>query len=423
MLNFIKKLNFIGKTSVNIITVFIIQVLIVSLGLATNIAIARLFGKPVLGMYSYFMSLTGFILLFVYPGFSNSISKIVASSPSYYYDLNKKALISSLLLSLVVIPLSYLMTSYLGLNPALNYFYAFVIVYIILSLPYHNSIQTLRGFEKFTFASFFDLLNRIFVVITLLILFLSGASVYSVFMAVNIALMISILFQKHYVKNYLRKHIKIKNPLAISFKKLFTESSLFFFVGLSTIGIYAVDRLSIKYVLDFSSLGLYEAYSNVVNIIRLSAYVLPFVLIPMATKTKYQIKKSFLKIMLLLLPFALIVGILSYYVVPLLFGAQFKIPLNYPLPWLMVISASSLVIFSYFNSILLGENMFSKSLLSMTIIDAVLSMVVNFILNIYFLNRFGIIGAPIATIIVLWAKIIINVSFLKHVRHRISKKA
>ena len=144
---------------------------------------------------------------------------------------------------------------------------------------------------------------------------------------------------------------------------------------------------------------------------------LPIVLVPSAAIFQYKIKKSFGKLLIFLIPFAMIIGGLSFLVVPLFYGAGFNLDTPW-LPWILVISSSLLVIYTFFNSIYVGENKIKKRDMKILGIDAALSIFLNIFLNIIFIKTYGVIGAPIATSIVLLLKIILMFYGLKLMRKK-----
>jgi O-antigen/teichoic acid export membrane protein len=133
----------------------------------------------------------------------------------------------------------------------------------------------------------------------------------------------------------------------------------------------------------------------------------------MAAVSNYKIKKSLFKILIVIIPFAIFVLAASYVIVPLLYGANYK---DLYLPIALVISSTLLVIYSYFNSIFVGENEPNKKYLTIISIDFFLSLILNTFLNILFIKKYGIIGAPIATSIVIVLKILLNMYAIKKLR-------
>jgi len=178
-----------------------------------------------------------------------------------------------------------------------------------------------------------------------------------------------------------------------------------FLMALSFNAMYNIDKIAIKYVLDFSQLGLFSAYASVVNSIRLIAPAFPFILIPAAAQTKYNIKKSLQKTLFFLIPLASSIVVGSYLFVPILYGAEFSA--EFLLPALIAIPSSLLVVYALLIGIFVGECKESKFKRKILTIDFLTSTIFNLVLNIYFIKLFGILGSPIATAIILSFKIML----------------
>jgi len=148
-------------------------------------------------------------------------------------------------------------------------------------------------------------------------------------------------------------------------------------------------------------------------VIRLTAYVFPVVVMPMAVKSKYKLRKSFWRLLMVLVPFAFVVLVASYVLVPILYGAEYKDSL---LPLALVIASSLMVIYSYLNSVFAGENAFSRRYVGIIIVDVLLSLVGSVVLGVMFARYFGIVGVPIAIAFVVLLKILLNVYGIKRLR-------
>ena len=88
--------------------------------------------------------------------------------------------------------------------------------------------------------------------------------------------------------------------------------------------------------------------------------------------------------------------------VPLLYGAQYA---HRWLPVALVISSTLLVVYSYLNSILVGENSISKFYFKIIVIDFLITAIINTGLVMVFVRYWGILGAPIATGVTVLLKI------------------
>jgi len=402
--------RFFGKTGFVVSKVFFIYLLSAGLIFLINIVIARFFGKEYFGIYSYFFGLANLIYLFAVFGCNNSIAKLIARNKLQAKDLIFKNISLVFMFSIFFSVVGYLIAEYFNLNPSLPYFGFLVFLFVLLISWFTVLTGVLRGFRKFTSASFFLVINRIFLIIGVLVIALLLRNFILILAATSVATLLTYPFIYSDIKRALPE-----NKERVSFKYVLKNSFMFFLVGVSLLSLYFIDRISIRYVLSFSDLGQYSSYATIINVIRVAAYAIPFVLISKSVTIKYQIGSSVKKILSALIPFAVFVGFASYVLVPILFGQEFVIQSVW-LPWAIVLSCSLLVIYSFFNSIFVGEGGYSSGHIKILSIDAGLSLLLNLFLNIILIRQIGIIGAPIATSAVLVLKIGLNVYGLKRER-------
>ena len=405
-MNFLKKK--LGETSTHLFKTFFVYGFIALTMIVIKVLIARFYGQEELGIFTYFFSLVSLVFLFTSFGFPEAITQTIIKEPSKLKSVLKLYWPLITLSTVIFTVLTVAITTFTGLNPQINYFWLAVVGYIIIYTLFYTTYSILRGFKKFVDASLFSLVNRIFFIAFIVLAFLLSVSFVGVLLSMSLALVIATLFSLPKIKK-LKNNFVVKTELK---PFLYLSFSLF----LMQVGFYSLRFLSeivIGYLVDFNSLGLYSAYSSVTNVIRLVAYVFPVVVLPMAVVNKYKIKQSLKKIILILLPFSLIVLVATFVLVPLLYGQEYT---NFYLPFFLVLSSTLLVVYSYFNSVFVGENKFSKFYLKILGIDFFLSLIVNTLLNIWLISEFGIVGAPIATTITIIFKILLNSYALKKLR-------
>ena len=405
-MNFLKKK--LGETSTHLFKTFFVYGFIALTMIVIKVLIARFYGQEELGIFTYFFSLVSLVFLFTSFGFPEAITQTIIKEPSKLKSVLKLYWPLITLSTVIFTVLTVAITTFTGLNPQINYFWLAVVGYIIIYTLFYTTYSILRGFKKFVDASLFSLVNRIFFIAFIVLAFLLSVSFVGVLLSMSLALVIATLFSLPKIKK-LKNNFLVKTELK---PFLYLSFSLF----LMQVGFYSLRFLSeivIGYLVDFNSLGLYSAYSSVTNVIRLVAYVFPVVVLPMAVVNKYKIKQSLKKIILILLPFSLIVLVATFVLVPLLYGQEYT---NFYLPFFLVLSSTLLVVYSYFNSVFVGENKFSKFYLKILGIDFFLSLIVNTLLNIWLISEFGIVGAPIATTITIIFKILLNSYALKKLR-------
>jgi len=376
--------------------------------LLIKILIARLYGQENLGVYTYFFGLVSLAFLFTSFGLPEALTQTLAKDKRYLKSGLKHFLVFIIPFTFVFIVIFILVTNYLNLNPEIRLFNLAFILYIVCYSLFYLTYSILRGYKQFVIGSFFSLCERIFFIIFLILLFFISSSFTWVLIVMSLALLLASFIS---LPRIIKK--SDKEQIIIPKKTFFSIAIALFLTQISFYSLRYIDILTIQYLLNLMDLGLYSAYASVTNIIRLIAYVFPVVVLPMAVTSKFKLRLAFKKILFLLVPFSVIVLILTYFVVPLFYGVEYKTTC---LPIYLVISSFLLVLYSYFNSVFVGENKFSKFYINLLVIDVCLSLILNTILNLYFISKLGLIGAPIATSIVIILKIILNIYGIKRLR-------
>jgi len=404
-----------GETSSHLFKTFFVYGFIALSMIIIKILIARFYGQEDLGIFTYFFSLVSLVFLFTSFGLPEAITQIIVKEKTKLKSLLRYYVPLLAFTTVIFTILSLFVTDYFGFNPDIPFFSTAIVVYVIVYTLFYTVYSILRGFKKFVDGSIYSLVGRIFFVAFIIVGFLLSFDVTFILIIFSVSLLIGALFSLPQLKRLI-KRVKEENKVNLR-KFVYLAVSLF----LMQVGFYSLRFLSeiiIGYMVDFNSLGLYSAHSSISNVIRLIAYVFPVVVLPMAAVSKFKLRSSLKKIFKLLIPFSLLTLVGTYIFVPILYGAEYK---HLYLPVFLVISSSLLIIYSYINSVFVGENKFSGFYLKVIGVDLILSLVVNTLLNIYLIMKIGIIGAPIATALTIFLKIILNVYALKRLRTKNNK--
>lgn len=394
-----------GKTAPQLMKTFLVYGLISLSLIITKVLLAHLYGQKELGVFTYFFGLVSVVFLFASWGIPEALTQVIVKEP----QKTKKTIIYSLLLTLpltVVVSLPFLFTDFF-LTPELKLsFFLYLVTYTFFYLVY----CLFRGYRKFVEGSWYSLVNRLFFIFFIILLSYFSVSFSWLILSLSLALALATLISLPQIillaRDYLSpEKIKLKDFLRLAFSLFLMQAGLYL--------LREMDLVIIPYLTDFNQLGLYSAHSSISNVIRLVAYVFPVVMVPLAAINQYKLRESLTKIIKILIPFSLLVLLATYLLVPLLYGQEYR---NNLLPLFLVLSSSLLVVYSYFNSILVGENKCSPFYFKMLTLDFLLSLILNTGLIIIFVKYIGIIGAPLATAITIILKILLNTYGIKKMR-------
>lgn len=415
--------------------------------IATKVLIARFYGQEELGQFSYFFGLVTVAFLFTSFGLPEAVTQLVVKNHQLLRPALKKA-VSWIIFVSISVSLPLLLTSFFLNDTASKINFVF---YILTYTFFYLIYCVFRAYKKFVSGTWYSLINRlVFIAIIIIFAFFSMSFDY-VLGGLSIALLTATLislpsFLKLWREEEVDRSVSKENvgtenigkenvskEVGAEIEKAETKKeskwtipskellSVAFPLALMQAGFYLLretDLLVIPYLADFTQLGLYSAHSSLSNIIRLIAYVFPVVILPLAAVSKYKIDQSFWRITKILVPFSLLVLAATYIFVPLLYGKEYT---DYTLPIALVISSALMVIYSYFNSVFVGENGTSKKYLQIIVIDFLITLIMNTGLTLYFVKVWGIIGAPLATAFTVVIKIGLNVYGIRRMRDEAGK--
>ncbi len=400
--------------------------------IAAKVLIARFYGQEELGTFSYFFGLVTVAFLFTSFGLAEAVTQLVVKNHQLLRPALKKAICWIMIISLLV-SLPLLLTSFFLSDAASKFHF---VLYILTYTFFYLIYCVFRAYKKFVSGTWYSLINRLAFIVIIIFCAFSSLSFEYVLSGLSAALLIAALASlPSFLKLWKEEDSKEKrgeNKVEVegmekseqNINKNLSSKELFsvaFPLALMQAGFYLLretDLLVIPYLVDFTQLGLYSAHSSLSNIIRLIAYVFPVVVLPLAAVSKYKINQSFWKIVKVLAPFSFLVLAATYIFVPLLYGEEYT---NYTLPIALVISSALMVIYSYFNSVFVGENGTSKKCLQIIIIDFLITLIMNTGLTLYFVKIWGIIGAPIAAAFTVLLKIGLNVYGIRRMRSEAGK--
>lgn len=396
-----------GETSSHLCKTLIVYGLFGISLLIIKVLIARLYSIEELGIFTYFFNVITLIFLFSGFGLPDAVAKIIIKYPAQEKATTLKSIKFIIPITLTVLIIALCILTFTSLNPNIPLFNLAIITYILFYTFQYLTYSILRGRKRFVEASFYSLLGRIVFIIAIVTLFYFQVPFSYILISFGVSILIPAIISLFRIGK-LHHQKKIQDSL------LTKVALMLFLTHVSFYSLRVMDNLVIKYLVDFTSLGIYSSYSSITNIIRMVAFVFPAVIVPMAAISSYKIKESLKKIILILAPISLAIFLVSLIIVPYLY----QVALDVSLALILTIASSCLVLYAYLNSILVGENEFSKPLLKILSVDFALSLVLNIFLNIHFINFWGIIGAPMATIVTLIFKILLNGWGIRKLRYK-----
>lgn len=359
--------------------------------------ISRVLGPENIGIYSYTHSVANYFVLFSMLGLLNygnrSISRVRNNKNSLsetfwnIYALQFTSAIIMILLYIVFILFidnDYKVIAFLQL------------IYVASSLTDINWF--FYGLEKFKYTVVINIITKIISIISIFTFVNeeNDLKIYVLIMAMA-ALMSHLLLWP-----LIRKHIYFVKP-TFEQMKLHIKPNLTLFIPVIAISIYnLMDKVMVGQLSTMVELGYYENTSKIINIPFGIITALGTVMIPrmsnMFAEGKTEDSTKYINIsmkFILIVSSALMFGLssVSHIFAPLFFGQEFLKVGTF------VLMSSPIIVFKAWANVIRTQILIPRMRDKEYINSVISGAVVNFIVNLFLISRYGAIGAVIGTVV------------------------
>lgn len=380
-----------------------------------KIVIARTMGVEIYGLFSLAIILIGFFITFASLGLIDGLLRYIP-----YYRGKKELkkvkflikscfivlLITSVLSSILLFVLSEVISIHIFKEPGLVYYLKILSLVIPFTIISSIFLTIIRAFERATSYSFLVNVFQNGLKFLLLALFIlmglkTNALIFSYLLAfVGLLIVAYFVARTHLKKIFKEKNLK-SNEKCVIFRELLLYSWPLIFVGILYSLFYWTDSLMLGYFKTASDVGLYNATITIISLFAVAQSLFVQLFIPLASKKLSQNKLALIKqltqqitkwIYLLNLPIFAMVFLFPGVVINFLFGSEFIIAQTS----LRILALGGL--FAGFLGILTGLITIkgdTKTILK----DFIVFSIINILLNILLIPKYGINGAAIATTI------------------------
>jgi O-antigen/teichoic acid export membrane protein len=373
------------------------QILILILPLITTPYISRVLGAENIGIYSYTVSVSAYFILFGSLGISMYGQREIA----YLQDDKKKytkIFWEIVLLRFITMAISMLIFyfTFARLGEYETYYKILLLELLANCLDISWFFQGLEEFKKTVLR---NIIVKIISIVSIFIFVKTADDLIKYFIIYVASVLIGNVSLWAYLPKYLTK-INIKELNLLQHIK----PTIGLFVPQIAIQIYTVlDKVMIGSIIsDKSEVGYYEQSQKVVKLLLTIVTSLGTVMVPRMANTyingnnaqlKEYMNKSFCFVFLLAFPIMFGIISVSDYFVPLFFGPGYdKVPMliNIISPILLAIGLSNAIGTQYLLP--------TKKQKEFTI-AVVIGAIVNFVINIMLIGKYGAVGASIGTVI------------------------
>lgn len=379
----------------NILYSYIYQLLLIILPLITAPYISRILGPDGIGEYAYYYSITQYFLLFVMMGIVNYGSREISLSMSNNINDTKKTtseiyLIQFLLL--IIISIIYLFfIIFVSKNITLS-----IIFYLILLSGGIDISWLYFGLEKFKVTITRNLIIKALSLILIFCFVKSKSDITTYALIISLSTLLSQLYL--WVKLPIKINI-FKQKIKISH----INNILILFIPVLAYSIYKImDKIMLGYMSSIYELGLFDNSEKISFLPIGFITAIGTVLIPRMSKifkennTKIiedYINTSFKIITYMSISISLGLICISRILAPVFFGKAFS-----QCSTIIIILATCIPFIAWAN-IIRTQYLIPKLKNKIYVVSSICGAIMNFVFNLYFIPKWGAIGAGYSTIL------------------------
>lgn len=358
------------------------KIYVVLIGLGSSILLARYLGVESRGEYSYIIQVVSIVTIVLNIGMHQSYS--------YFYRQNKDNLFqkySSIFIS------QFLLNVVLALGVIL-YTNNYILVYVLLLIPFSvlaqqlESIMTVENIRKKIKINY--LVNFLkFVLLSFLLIFINEKTLMYPIL-ILIALYIVTFF-------FYLKSLKVRSLIKIFNRSFLVKVISFGWIPMLTALLislnYSVDIILLKHLSNSYNLGIYSIATGLITYFWLIPDSFKEVLVSRVARseslhsTLLSIKVSFLFLFIVITSFALV----GDFAVTLMYGKEYSE--SYKVTLILSLGTFSMIFYKMFGVILLAEGKRYVYFFNLLV-----SVILNVILNLMLIPKFGMYGAAISTV-------------------------
>ncbi|MEK6855102.1 MAG: flippase [Nanoarchaeota archaeon] len=381
-----------------------------------RIIIARYFGPEVYGLFSLALMMSGLFVAFTSFGIPEGVLRYIAlfrgknqnNKMIYVFNFAKKILfIPSLLSAAILFIFSDFIATSIFNNAELSLFLKISSLVIPAQIFSSVFLSTLRALERIEWYSFIlNVFQNIIKVLSLFLLILIGlksnAVILSYFFGILSMLLLSFYLSEYYMSK-LQKKSQLNKKLRKSIsREIISYSWPLLFLSIITTLFIWTDTFIIGYFLDAREVGIYNAAVPIALLMLVIPDLFMKLFFPLITveysRKKFDNIKELSKqvgkwIFLLNIPLFLIIIIFPGALINILFGQEYLGAENALRILAIGNFAASFMSTVPYNLI----SMIGKS--KLTLINTIFFVILNLILNLFLVPKYGLNGAAIATTI------------------------
>ena len=403
-------MNYKKRAVTGTITVFIILIIAAFIAYLFRMILARNLTTSEYGLFFAVLTLINLVILFARLGLNNSLVKfipefVVKKSPEKIKNIVAAVFSINLITAIIIAVIIFFLADFLSVvyfkDPLASILLKIFSIVFVLIIFRDNLRSFFRAFHKMFIFSFVRFLENTLLVVFVLILFKFNFKLLSPafsYLLVNILLVIIFLPIALKIFPYFKYPTKLSKSLI---KRVFSFGTPMLLLGIGSTVILYFDTLLLTYFKPLADVGIYNAVVPTVMLLAFFNRSVVTVIFPTiselwALKKTESLRKGIMLIQkysfVVIIPFALIMFSFPTLLLKILFGSGF------------IQGAEALQI------LVIGIIFFVVASIHLNIISALgkpkigakvmlIGAVFNILTNLYFIPKWGIIGAAITSLL------------------------
>lgn len=374
---------------------------------------ARYFGPDVYGVFSLATTILGLFVVFSTLGLNQGLARDIPvyrakKKPDYIRSIVKSSFFLMLLASLILGIILFFSADYISINlfhsQDLIIFLKIFSILVPITVLFNFMLSLLQSFEKIAWYSFNfnisqNLLKLLLLVLLIFLGFKSNSIIYSYLIGMILSLILAYFIVKKYIPEVFGKYKIKKTKQKQITKSLWSYSwPLLYFIVISSL-FYWIDTFMIGYFMTVKDVGIYNAAVPIALLLNVAPDLFMQLFFPLVTKEyfkkNYELVSELSKqvgkwIFIITLPVFILIILFPGAFINIIFGPDY-LGASTSLRFL-AIGALVTTMFTISNRLvsMIGK---SKTILG----DIIIATLLNIILNVLLVPKFGINGASFAT--------------------------
>lgn len=389
---------------------FLVQLVVFFIGIGNNVIISRLLGPESLGIFAIIIVIVELALRIVNPGIDTSAIYFISNKRFEFREYISTYFINAIIiivLGILILVLLNQIGSVTLFSETLNLnfiadFFPVIVFYFIAFLFYEFGVKIPLGLERFNEYNKIQLFKPI-ILFALLI-------VSSFIFTINLDLVLLVVGLSFIIPGLL--YWRMALPINFSWRKEPAEKSFRFGIKIMLGNLvqflnYRTDILLIGFFLSGTEVGWYYVSVIIAERLLFLTQATSTILFPSASSSDIQREKTpILSRLNFTFVFAgsVIIGIGAYWLVPLLFSAEYSnsvLPLIVILPGIISLSISKI----------LSADFISRGLPQYSLYVSLLNFCLNIGFNIILIPKMGIAGAALSSTLSYTAALFLQIYF------------